>query len=348
MSFKEEQAQKRLDYYQGMSGTMEPPSLMASREEKDSYTAQEVGRGNLPSSELSEAYGGRPTGTTRRAIRMQESYDAERERQLKEAEYARGIYESDREFQSVSSARAAQIAKYNNEQEDRLASIRLATETEVDVNKFLEAFNSGVENGTLHPRNKTFPSDIVKLRATYGLANGDPRIEKTLEDYGGAYEKYAAGMAAQQEDAEKFNNDLQEVAKASEQSGLPMSNFVTTDPTTGRDVIDREALGRAQAVVAKKAPEEPTFGGKTQKELEGTISGINAEIAEATASDDVAKVAGLEAKKRYYEGLMPKENKDVANAAKDQYIPASDREANKVYPTPKGEMRWTGSGWTKP
>ena len=342
MSFKEEQAQKRLDYYQGMSGTMEPPSLMASREEKDSYTAQEVGRGNLPSSELSEAYGGRPTGTTRRAIRMQESYDAERERQLKEAEFSRGIYESDREFQSLSSARAAQIAKFNNEQEDRLASQRLATETEVDVNKFYEGFNK------LDPKNETFLEDVGKLRATYGLANGDPRIEKTVEQYGQAYEKYAAGRAAQQEYAEKFNNDLQEIAKASEQSGLPMSNFVTTDPTTGRDVIDREALGRAQAVVAKKAPEEPTFGGKTQKELEAILSGINADIAEATANDDTAKVEGLEAKKGYYEGLMPKENKDVANAAKDQYIPASDREANKVYPTPKGEMRWTGSGWIKP
>jgi hypothetical protein len=343
MSFKEEQAQKRLDYYQGMSGTMEPPSLMASREEKDSYTAQEVGRGNLPSSELSEAYGGRPTGTTRRAIRMQESYDTERERQLKEAEFSRGIYESDREFQSLSSARAAQIAKFNNEQEDRLASQRLATETEVDVNKFYEGFNK------LDPKSETFLEDVGKLRATYGLANGDPRIEKTVEQYGQAYEKYAAGRAAQQEYAEKFNNDLQEVAKASEQSGLPMSNFVTTDPTTGRDVIDREALGRAQAVVAKKAPEEPTFGGKTQKELEAILSGINADIAEAAAGGDAAtKVEGLEAKKRYYEGLMPKENKDVANAAKDQYIPASDREANKVYPTPKGEMRWTGSGWTKP
>ena len=342
MSFKEEQAQKRLEYYQGMSGTMKPPSLMASREEKDSYTAQEVGRGNLPSSELSEAYGGRQTGTTRRAIRMQEAYDAERERQLEEAEFSRGIYESDREFQSLSSARAAQIAKFNNEQEDRLASQRLATETEVDVNKFYEGFNK------LDVRDESWPESVGKLFQIHGLANGDSRVSETVDQYTKAYEKYASGRAAQQADAERFNEDLQKVAKVSEQSGLPMSNFVTTDPTTGRDVIDREALGRAEAVVAKKAPEEPTFGGKTQKELEAILSGINADIAEAAANDEDIKVEGLEAKKRYYEGLMPKENKDVANAAKDQYIPASEREANKVYPTPKGEMRWTGSGWTKP
>lgn len=342
MSYKEEQAQKRLEYYQGMSGTMERPSLMASSEEKDSYAAQEVGRGNLPSSELSEAYGGRPTGSTRRAIRMQEAYDAERERQLKEAQFARGIYESDREFQSLSSARAAQIAKFNNEQEDRLASQKLQTETEVDVNKFFEGFNK------LNPKNETFLEDVGKLRATYGLANGDPRIEKTVEQYGQAYEKYAAGRAALQSEDESRRKELGAVAKVSEQSGLPMSNFVTTDPTTGRDVIDYEALGRAEAVVSQKAPKEPVFGGKTQKELEAIVSGIDADIAEAAASDDAPKVEGLEAKKRYYEGLLPKENKDVATTAKEQYIPEDEREANKVYPTPKGEMKWTGTGWTKP
>lgn len=60
LSYKEKQAQARLEYYQGMNGTMESPAIMASREEREAYTAQEVNRGNLPLSELPEAYGGRP------------------------------------------------------------------------------------------------------------------------------------------------------------------------------------------------------------------------------------------------------------------------------------------------
>jgi hypothetical protein len=243
----------------------------------------------------------------------------------------------------VSSARAAQIAKYNNEQEDRLAAQRLATETEVDVNKFYEGFNK------LDVRNESWPESVGKLFQIHGLANGDPRVAETVDKYTKAYEKYSAGRVAQQADAEKFNNDLQKIAKVSEESGLPMSNFVTTDPTTGMDVVNREALGRAEAVVAKKAPNEPTFGGKTQKEIEAIISGIDADIVELNAGGpSTVPVEALEAKKNYYKGLLPKENKDVATTAKDQYIPEDEREAGKVYPTPKGEMKWTGSGWTKP
>jgi len=77
LTYKEKQAQARLDYYQGMSGSMDRPSAMASREEKEAYTAQEVGRGNLPSSELPEAYGGRPKRGTQRSRQTQLNDDAQ-------------------------------------------------------------------------------------------------------------------------------------------------------------------------------------------------------------------------------------------------------------------------------
>jgi hypothetical protein len=77
LSYKEEQARKRLEYYQGMDGSIDRASAMASREEKEAYIAQEVRRGNLPSSELPEAYGGRPKRGTQRSRQMQLSDNAE-------------------------------------------------------------------------------------------------------------------------------------------------------------------------------------------------------------------------------------------------------------------------------
>jgi len=67
------------------------PSPLASNEEKERYRAaqiqQEIEAGRATVADLPEAYGGRPTGTTRRSIRMQEEYDrrqdAELQRQLK-------------------------------------------------------------------------------------------------------------------------------------------------------------------------------------------------------------------------------------------------------------------------
>jgi hypothetical protein len=200
----------------------------------------------------------------------------------------------------------------------------------------------------LDPQSLDYQKNVAILFGRNPLGAADERVQKVASQYGQAHEKYAAGRAALQSDDESTRKELGEVAKISELSGLPMSNFVTTDPTTGRDVINYEALGRAEAVVSQKDPKEPVFGGKTQEELESIISGINANIAEAAAGENIYQVEGLEAKKRYYEGLLPKDDKDVATAAKGQYIPVDDREAGKVYPTPKGDMKWTGSGWTEP
>ena len=62
------------------------PSPMASVEEQRAYQAYEmmpkVAAGTLPVSALPEAYGGRPTGTSRRAIRMAAEYDEARRQDL--------------------------------------------------------------------------------------------------------------------------------------------------------------------------------------------------------------------------------------------------------------------------
>jgi hypothetical protein len=92
LTYGQEQAEKNLSRWQGLSGNMRKPSYMASPEERAAYTAQEVRAGDAPEYELPEDYGGRPQGTTRRAIRAQVAWDAgyaaelERQRQIREME----------------------------------------------------------------------------------------------------------------------------------------------------------------------------------------------------------------------------------------------------------------------
>lgn len=66
------------------------PSDLASQEEKDAWQALRVGRamerGMATEADLPEAYGGRPTGTTRRAIRMQKAWDAEQAARIQQEE----------------------------------------------------------------------------------------------------------------------------------------------------------------------------------------------------------------------------------------------------------------------
>lgn len=95
LTYGQGQAERNLKDWQGLSGKMREPSIMASPEEKAAYAAQQVRSGNAPESELPEAYGGRPQGTTRRSMRMQAAWDAaaaleiERQKALKEEENSR-------------------------------------------------------------------------------------------------------------------------------------------------------------------------------------------------------------------------------------------------------------------
>ena len=68
-------------------------SPLASKESREAMVAEEVRRGDRPAWQLPEAYGGRPTGTTRRAIRMQEAWDAQQAAILAREQEAREIEE---------------------------------------------------------------------------------------------------------------------------------------------------------------------------------------------------------------------------------------------------------------
>lgn len=70
------------------------PSPLASEEEKQAYTARQVRAGKLPVTELPEAYGGMPTGNTRRAIRAREVW-------VQQQKYLSDIAEQQRQAERV-------------------------------------------------------------------------------------------------------------------------------------------------------------------------------------------------------------------------------------------------------
>ena len=121
-TYGQEQAEKLLQYYQGMSGTMAKPSLMASQSEKDAYLAQEARAGRAPMEVLPEDYGGRPTGTSRRAIRMQEAYDVAQSRALEQERIRQQMDLQQRAESRLQRAQDLEMEKYRlgEERESRV------------------------------------------------------------------------------------------------------------------------------------------------------------------------------------------------------------------------------------
>ena len=125
LTYGQEQAEKNLEYWQrlGVGGQMRKPSALASPEEKAAYTAQQVRGGALPAEMLSEDYGGRPQGTTRRAIRMQAEWDKRNEMMLEQQKIAQQM-EADQERLAIQRSQEARMVA----EQDAVRKANLAKE----------------------------------------------------------------------------------------------------------------------------------------------------------------------------------------------------------------------------
>lgn len=291
--------------------------------------------------DLPEAWGGRPTGTSRRAIRMQAEWDKRRERQVEEYKIQRQAYESDRTYGLQARDQMIQEAKFQKTQEEAVANQKLKAQASLESANIISSINQ------LDPRSPDFESSVAKIMAQNPLGTTDEGVQKIVSQYNSASQIYRSAeqsrLQSEKAEAEKRAAQSKEMARVAEvaaRTGQEQSNFIKS--VGGVDVIDYEALGRAEGLLKTKE-DQPTFGGKSKKDIEAIITSIQADIVEAEGIGyDENKIEGLKRKLDYYKGLMPKGVDTNTNSA---YIPKEQREVGQVYSTPKGKFEWTGTGW---
>jgi hypothetical protein len=282
MSYKEEQAQKRLEYYQGMSGTMEKPSAMASREEMDAYAAQEVEAGNLPSSALPEAYGGRPTGTTRRAIRMQAEWDKQQKAEIEQQAALQAMDIQQKQFEM---GQRDQQMQENDFYYNR--GIKEA-EQKMDAAELLQATTIVNAVTGLDPSSPDYLSNVSVILANNPLGADNAGVQKVLERYDKASARYEASQKsineAQAEDAEeqaKLQADMVTYGVTPEQRREML------EPNLPAGVV-RYNVNAAQPVIAAAKLRQEEEKASTQKEKERNKENTNLlrDSIKATAAFD--------------------------------------------------------------
>jgi hypothetical protein len=233
------------------------PSAGASKEEKDAYEAYIrmplIESGELSPEDLPEAYGGRPTGTSRRAIRMQAEYDArqqnflQNQRIAQQMEIEQGVYnlrldQEDRLLEAEKiSFEAAQLAEAREAKvQDEASLIFRAIRGGVPTSdgEFTPPINPEDENAVL------MISNLMGLQ--YGMENpvAKEAIMGLYRDALRAQQKREVDMAAKVEsDAQKIT-ELTKLATATNRN--PDDLFVT-DPDTEELIINPVAVGEAQA-----------------------------------------------------------------------------------------------------
>jgi len=204
MTYGQEQAQKNLSYWQGLGGQMRPPSAFASPEEREAYAAQQVKAGELPSSSLSEAYGGRPQGTTRRAIRMQEQWDKQRAAQIEEARSLQAMDIEQKQFEMGLRDQQMQEDDFYYNRGLKEAEQKLQAQQRAEA----RAITSGITQ--LDPRSPDYQKNLAALFGNNPLGAADENVQKVAAQYGAANEVYMNSLVTQSEQQKK---DAEEQAK---------------------------------------------------------------------------------------------------------------------------------------
>jgi len=312
-TYAQEQAEKLLKYYQGMSGTMRKPSALASAEERAAYAAQEVRAGRAPEEMLPEDYGGRPTGTSRRAIRMQEAYDVEMARRAEEERAAAAESRANQAFQMQLRDQQIQEEEAGLRREVMLTAQDLRHRTNQHVSGFMSGIRGGVDASgkeipPLDPESPDYPKRIAELTRNFPLAPENPEIAPIIAAMNSIYN---ARLSADKERAaarEEAQEDFAKTTQSLLEAGVPEEELVqyydtSEDVPAGvarynpLKVARKLGITKAEEKAQTKATKEETPKEKIGLDLQQAYGELNSALMndEDTAAAR-SKVAGLRAR----------------------------------------------------
>ncbi len=275
---------------------------MASPEERAAYTAQEVRAGDAPEYELPEDYGGRPQGTTRRAIRAQVAWDAEQAARIQQEQAMRqqqaDMEQAAREEQKFQLDYASKAYDLRTKQNEDLFELRTAADLKQAEAEFTEF------------RNKLNPNNPESAGMIYSYISSDPRLADSKVAYTSAeyFDKAAKNSVAsinaktQEEAQNKYAEDMQKLMETGvTEEELPQ--YYDPDSPIGMPQFDRRKLAarlggsKAQEKAEAKTTKEETPKEKIGLDLQQAYGELNALLL--SGQDEVAaasKVAGLRAR----------------------------------------------------
>ena len=140
------------------------------------------------------------------------------------------------------------------------------------------------------------------------------------------------------EDTEK-NKRLAAKAKLKpkDASVTSMLKHVNANILSGTDYI----LGEDGSITQNGAKLEENDA----KEVRKLITEETANFMKLVADGESTNTAYNKAYLEWLDGLKTRAGKGTS---KTSMPPVSQRKAGQVYPTPKGKMKWTGTGWVQP
>jgi hypothetical protein len=235
-------------------------SQMASPEERRAWealdTQEAIERGEATVADLPEQYGGRPQGTTRRAIRMQSEWDAQQAARLAEEQ---AIAAREKEMRAMRTEDLKySILEYDFElkQEDNLFEANQEANRKASEARLAEFSNS------LDPTNPASASQIATFIQSDPYLLDSPLAAKRYDYFTKAASNSISVIESQQR---KTVDDAVSAALQAGMSGEDIARFKTLDPQGG-ETFDIGGLRRATDILIG----ERTVAAEERKEPKDT------------------------------------------------------------------------------
>jgi hypothetical protein len=289
------------------------PSALASPEEKRAYQASvlmpEIAAGRASVADLPEQYGGRPTGASRRSMRMQAAWDEAQRQQLEQQRVAQQMETESRRIGLQERDQFIQEQEYNRKIKEYEAQQDIRGQSELESNNILDWLGgravdeTGKQIPKPDPKTPEFQTELLRKMAENPL--GAEANKLIIDQYVGANKVYLdAQQSKQEKELQRATQETQAkvgLARDLASVGKSISQFTKEDGS-----IDFESANVALGEAMKAGEEEKIVRAETREEKRN----INSQISKIET--DLAKIRGQVGR---YQKLL--ETKKDANTQKE-------------------------------
>jgi len=242
----------------GMVGAMQGMQFTTSS--MGQYAPIEANRPSITPRELPEDWGGRPSGTSRRAIRMQADWDKKREAEIEEQRALQSMDIQQKQFEMSQRDQKIQEDTFYYDRGLKEVEQKLQAQTRSEATAIIGGLNQ------LDPRSPDYQKNVAVLFGSNPLGAADPNVQKVVSQYNAANEFYVNSSIARDE---KQAEDAEEQAKLQ----ADMVTYGVT-PEQRREVLEpnlpagvvRYNVNAAQPVIAAaKLSQEQAKEAKTEE-----------------------------------------------------------------------------------
>jgi len=182
----------------------EIPQFPSSQEEAPQ--GRPLSSSSIVSPDLPEDWGGRPKGTSRRAIRMQAEYDKRREETIKEAQTLQSMDIQQKQFEMGLRDQQMQEDDFYYNRGLKEAEQKLQAQQRSEATAIIGGLNQ------LDPRSPDYQKNVATIFGNNPLGAADENVQKVAAQYGAANEVYINSLVTQSEQQKK---DAEEQAQIS-------------------------------------------------------------------------------------------------------------------------------------